>query len=160
MDNRALSHQQSGGGVRKYVKPAMALAIFIGSAVCANAWADRGSGGHGHGGHGWHGGHGGHHGHGAGIGVVIGAPLYWNGAPWYGYPRYGYGDPYYGYPGYPSYGYRYYQSVPVAPPVYIERGVQPATGQWYFCSNPEGYYPYVTQCSTAWRVVAPQSVVR
>ena len=24
---------------------------------------------------------------------------------------------------------------------------------WYYCSDPAGYYPYVTQCSTNWQMV-------
>jgi hypothetical protein len=32
---------------------------------------------------------------------------------------------------------------------------QPAasTGYWYYCQNPAGYYPNVTQCSSAWQPV-------
>jgi hypothetical protein len=25
---------------------------------------------------------------------------------------------------------------------------------WYYCANPAGYYPYVTQCYTAWQAVS------
>ncbi len=134
-------------GARKYLKPALALAFVVGSVFCSNAWADRGGHRH-HGGfhHGHHGGH--HHGHGrTHVGVAIGAPLYW-GRGWYG-------DPYYDYP----YAYRYRPALVASePPVYVERGVTPATGLWYFCGNPQGYYPYVKQCSTPWRTVAPHSV--
>jgi hypothetical protein len=45
--------------------------------------------------------------------------------PWWGY--------------YPDYGYDY---------------SQPYSSQtWYYCSDPAGYYPYVTQCSTGWQTV-------
>ena len=27
----------------------------------------------------------------------------------------------------------------------------PSAGCWYYCSHPEGYYPYVDSCSTAWQ---------
>jgi hypothetical protein len=27
------------------------------------------------------------------------------------------------------------------------------TQYWYYCQNPAGYYPYVTQCSSAWQPV-------
>jgi hypothetical protein len=27
---------------------------------------------------------------------------------------------------------------------------------WYYCRDPEGYYPYVRQCNGAWEPVAPQ----
>jgi hypothetical protein len=41
---------------------------------------------------------------------------------------------------YPDYGYYDYS--------------QPYTGQtWYYCSDPAGYYPYVTQCNTGWQPV-------
>ena len=33
---------------------------------------------------------------------------------------------------------------------------QPATtGYWYYCRNPEGYYPYVKQCPDGWMKVVP-----
>ncbi|MFM9434198.1 hypothetical protein ACFDR9_001252 [Janthinobacterium sp. CG_23.3] len=120
-------------GARKYLKPALALAFLVGSVFCSNAWGDRS--GH-------------HHGYSrVHVGVAIGAPLYWGGG-WYG-------DPYFDYP----YAYRYRPAlVVVEAPVYVERGVTPAAGLWYFCSNPQGYYPYVKQCSTPWRTVAPYSV--
>jgi len=46
--------------------------------------------------------------------------------PWWGY--------------YPDYGY-YDYSQPYAPQT------------WYYCSDPGGYYPYVTQCNTGWQAV-------
>jgi len=31
---------------------------------------------------------------------------------------------------------------------------QPSAAQtWYYCSDPEGYNPYVAQCNTAWQPV-------
>ena len=46
--------------------------------------------------------------------------------PWWGY--------------YPDYGYYdYSQSY--------------ASQAWYCCSDPAGYYPYVTQCNTGWQAV-------
>jgi hypothetical protein len=50
----------------------------------------------------------------------------------YGYP---YGGDYY-----PDYGY-YDYSQPYSPQT------------WYYCSDPAGYYPYVTQCNTGWQTV-------
>jgi hypothetical protein len=80
-------------------------------------------------------------------------------------------------------GLWYYYSVPVypypdpyvpsavivqnpAPEVYIEQGqaqpqnLTPPPSQptgvattWYYCQNPAGYYPYVTQCPTPWQAV-------
>ena len=54
--------------------------------------------------------------------------------PDYGY--YGSGQPSYG-SGQPSYG-----------------SSQPSAAQnWYYCSDPAGYYPYVAQCNTGWQTV-------
>jgi hypothetical protein len=53
------------------------------------------------------------------------------------------GSPYYPY----SYGGDYY-------PYYGYDAGQPTTSQtWYYCSDPAGYYPYVTQCNTGWQAV-------
>jgi hypothetical protein len=55
----------------------------------------------------------------------------------------GLGFGYYGYPyGWdysPDYGYSGYS--------------QPASQNWYYCSDPAGYYPYVAQCNTGWQTV-------
>jgi hypothetical protein len=32
-------------------------------------------------------------------------------------------------------------------------GNGPYVGYWYYCSDPLGYYPYVTQCNTTWQTV-------
>lgn len=79
----------------------------------------------------------------------------------FGYRNYGYGYPYF-YPPlypYPSY-YPPVVVVPSEPPVYIQketiRPAQPSNYYWYYCRNPEGYYPYVKQCPTGWLKVAPQ----
>ena len=46
----------------------------------------------------------------------------------------------YGSDSYPDYGYDDYS--------------QPYASQtWYYCSDPAGYYPYVTQCNTGWQAV-------
>ncbi|MDD2761640.1 MAG: hypothetical protein PHH11_15275 [Methylomonas sp.] len=84
-----------------------------------------------------------HHSH-PGFSFYFGLPLY--SRPYYSYPYYPY------YP--PS-----IVTVPTEPPVYIERTppqtVQPQPGYWYYCSNPEGYYPYVRECPSGWRQVDP-----
>ena len=49
----------------------------------------------------------------------------------FGYPWWGY---------YPDYGYYDYDQ-PYAPQT------------WYYCSDPAGYYPYVTQCNVGWQTV-------
>jgi len=135
----------------KYLKPALAIAVVLCSAVGSNAWAQHGHGGHG-GGH-FVGGHGGYY-HGGGYwrgGVFIGAPLFWPYGP-------SYYDPYYD-PG-------YYYSPPVvvesAPPTYVERSAPaPQSSQsstWSYCANPKGYYPYVKDCKVPWRSVDPASL--
>jgi hypothetical protein len=95
-------------------------------------------------------GHGGHGGHGhVGVGIIV-DPF------WFG-PGY-YPSPYY----YPPY---YYPpsvvTVPDSPTEYIERedSVAPApqaSAYWYYCADPQGYYPYVKQCPGGWQAVAPQ----
>ena len=121
----------------------------------------------------YHGGYyGGHHG-GARVGVYLGVPVVGFGYPYYGYP-YGYGryggyDSYGGYGGYRGYGYfgpsTTVVTVQASPPVYVEQataGVSgPASdGNWYYCNNPDGYYPYVKQCTAGWQRVPAQPFVR
>jgi hypothetical protein len=93
------------------------------------------------------------------------------GAPFVAYPYY---RPYYYSPYY--YPPAYYPPVvvaPSAPPVYIEQGAQQAppiqqqpapqaapqqapAGWWYYCADPQGYYPYIQQCPGGWQQVSPQ----
>jgi hypothetical protein len=98
------------------------------------------------GGHGLHGfGHGFHrfgHGHHGFIGPRIGVSIgpYWD----------PYLDPY----GYPP-------VITPAPQVYIQPAPEapgqppPTPPSWYYCDDPQGYYPYVQQCPDGWRPVAP-----
>jgi hypothetical protein len=59
---------------------------------------------------------------------LVGPGLAWT---YYDYPSWG---------SYPDYGYYDYS--------------QPYSAQtWYYCSDPAGYYPYVTQCNTGWESV-------
>ncbi len=64
----------------------------------------------------------------------------------------------------PAYPYPYY----AAPPVVIQQQPQPPTeyvapqqpeapSYWYFCKDPQGYYPYVKQCPGGWMKVVPPS---
>lgn len=103
-------------------------------------------------------GHGGYHHGGARVGVFIGAPVLGFGLPYYGYPGYGYAP-------YPYYGPATTFITPPAPLVYIEQNSVNATGPaadgyWYYCSNPDGYYPYVRQCSNGWQQVPSQPAQR
>ena len=91
-----------------------------------------------------------YHGH-PSFGFSVGIPLYPR-----PYPYYPYYYPYYPYPYYPP----QIVTVPTSPPVYIERGEPQSTqqlpkGYWYYCSDPEGYYPYVKECPSGWRQVEP-----
>lgn len=65
------------------------------------------------------------------------------------------------YPYYPRQTPYYPQAVitvPATPPVYIR---QPPVAQqypenyWYYCNNPEGYYPHVKDCRSGWQQVKP-----
>ena len=118
----------------------------------------------------YHGGyHGGHH-HGTRVGVYVGVPAFGFGYPYYGYP-YGYGR-YGGYDNYSGYGgYGYYSpsttvvTVVAPPPVYVEQATAgmsgPASdGNWYYCNNPDGYYPYVRQCLAGWQRIPAQPSAR
>ncbi|HEY8094862.1 MAG TPA: hypothetical protein VIE65_02055 [Methylobacter sp.] len=118
--------------------------ILIGPIPSNSAWA-RGGGGHGggHYGGGWGHGHGGYYG-GFGLGLGLGYGLGYYGAPYY--------SPYYAYP--PA-----VVAVPAAPPVYIQQAPpvvqQNPSGYWYYCNDPEGYYPYIKECPQGWQQVEP-----
>jgi hypothetical protein len=92
------------------------------------------------------------------VGFYFGPGLYWGWPYFYGWPYYGYS---YGYPyvydyAYPNYTYAY----PAQPEYYVEpapQGASSATTQtyWYYCTEPKGYYPYVTNCTQPWLRVLP-----
>lgn len=48
----------------------------------------------------------------------------------------------------------YYAPPPVvyAPPP-APTPVAPQAQTWYYCDNPQGYYPYVSNCASGWRQV-------
>ncbi|NJD08789.1 MAG: hypothetical protein FIA97_20205 [Methylococcaceae bacterium] len=87
-----------------------------------------------------------HFGGGPSIGFYFGDPFFWS----------------YRYPFYPYYYPPMIVPVPTEPPTYVERGGGDRERQplppnyWYYCANPAGYYPSVSQCSTDWIPVAPQ----
>jgi hypothetical protein len=102
------------------------------------------------------------------VDIVIGTPF--PRSYYYG-PRYGY--PAFGYPGY-GWGYAYPPVVvpppviysPPAPTVYIERppepvqpaaSDQPLAGYWYWCADPQGWYPTVGECAAGWQPVPPRA---
>ena len=104
------------------------LALLLATAAGGSAWA----GGHRHHHHQRH--HGGH------WGLYVGVPL--------GLALYGAATAYAAPPP---------VVVQPAPQVYIEQPTFRAPPQtyWYFCSNPQGYYPYVVQCPGGWQRVLP-----
>jgi hypothetical protein len=111
----------------KWVKLAFAFFLLLGAGISSVAWA-----------------------RGPHVGIAIGVPL---GSPWY-YP-----PPYYYYPA----PVAPVVVAPSAPPVYVEQGASAAPEQpqansnyWYYCSSPDGYYPYIKQCPGGWKRVAPE----
>ncbi len=117
----------------KFILLAATLLVAVAS---NNAMADGGRhGGHGHwgGGH-WH----------SGISLNIGAPFYW---PYYAYAPVYYPQPVYVAPA-PQVVYVEQAQAPIAPP--------PVQQYWYYCANPQGYYPNVQQCPAGWQKVLPQ----
>lgn len=88
-----------------------------------------------------------------GFGFGFGDPSWgwgWDPALYWGYP-YPYYYPYY-YPPNPAY-YAPPPSLPAQGPV--EATGAPPPQSWYYCDNPQGYYPYVANCGSAWRQVTP-----
>ena len=63
------------------------------------------------------------------------------GGGWYFYPA-----PIYPYPTYVP------PAIIVQQPPPVPTGLPPAQF-WYYCDNPQGYYPYVAACSGPWRQV-------
>ncbi len=115
---------------RVYCALLVGATLFLGSAAPGFAW--------GHGG-GFHGGfH--HHDHVfVRTHVFIGAPFFFGHPFWWG-------------------PWPYYAAPPVVvqsgPTTYIQQ--EPATpAYWYYCRNPQGYYPYVSQCPDGWLTVVP-----
>ena len=131
----AMCDTQEATGTRPpwLVLGGLLVLLLVTSAVPGYAGHGGGHGGphFGHGRH--HFGHGGHGFFGPRLGVGIGA--YW-GPYW---------DPY----------WAPYAAPPVVvtppPQVYIP----PAPPTWYYCDNPQGYYPSVPQCPSGWRPVTP-----
>src|ERR1700733_9424366 len=80
----------------------------------------------------------------------------WRGGQWFHGPHGGrdgwwwiVGPDWYFYPA-PIYPY----PDPYIPPVAVAQPAPAAPGPlWYFCANPQGYYPYVPQCAVPWQPV-------
>jgi len=78
------------------------------------------------------------------------------GIPLYGPPAYG-PNPYWGPPPY------YYPPptvvvVPQQPQTYVQRNQRQESDYWYYCQNPQGYYPYIKSCPGGWMKVVPDTV--
>ena len=79
--------------------------------------------------------------------IILGPPIGWSYYP----------------PPPPRYYYDYYPPpVVMTPPpqqVYIEQAPKqaaPPQSYWYYCTNPQGYYPTVKECPGGWLKVVPQ----
>lgn len=119
--------------VSRCSKLAFLSMLLAGAAASSAAWADH------------------FHHHGPRFGVYIGPSVGW---VWYDAP-----------PSYYYYPYPPVVAAPAAPPAYIEQGqpsaqpsvsAQAPSNYWYYCSKPDGYYPYIKQCPGGWQRVAPQ----
>jgi hypothetical protein len=82
-------------------------------------------------------------------------------------PRYYYGGSIWdSWWGFPYYSYPYYPYYPVPPVIDQEQQtvyIEPAPQQeeqsyWYYCPNPQGYYPYIQKCPKGWLKVIPSPV--
>lgn len=57
-------------------------------------------------------------------------------------------------PYYPYYGEQRVVVEP-APEIIIQEPQSEVPVYWYFCRDPEGYYPYVKRCPNGWQKVVP-----
>lgn len=84
-------------------------------------------------------------------GYYWGAGFYGAAWPWF-YPWY------YGY-AVPVFPYSVYSET-AAPVEFVEMNPAPAADDaanvWYYCQNPQGYYPYVKSCAGGWQKVPVQ----
>jgi outer membrane protein OmpA-like peptidoglycan-associated protein len=121
------------------------LVLFSISMIPGTTYARDGHWG-GHGGGHWEGHGGGHWGGGIWIGPG------WGWGPWWNYPYYPY------YPDYPYYPEYYSPAIEQQEPPSYEQHSPRAQDYWYFCTSPEGYYPYIKKCPSGWLKVVPSSV--
>ena len=107
-----------------------------------------------YGGHGGGGGpHGGYYGGHGGWGYHRGYYPHWGFGFYWGFPIVGW--PYAVYGGWPYVGWPYYPpQAPEAAPAYREPEQQQPY-YWYYCQDPQGYFPYVKNCPGGWIQVKP-----
>ncbi|HEX3882032.1 MAG TPA: hypothetical protein VHW66_05190 [Stellaceae bacterium] len=61
----------------------------------------------------------------------------------------------------PGFADWYFYNAPVypSPDPYVPPGIAAGPSPyWYYCANPQGYYPYVPQCYGPWQPVPPQQM--
>jgi peptidoglycan-associated lipoprotein len=127
-------------------KMVIIIGVLVFLSLCPGAFSAGHGGYHGYGGYyGYHG-YGGYYGH-RGYYGYGGYGYYPFGYYPYGYYPYGYPYPSYAYPSYPP-----YPSAQSQYPTYVEPE-QPF--YWYYCQDPQGYYPYVESCPSGWTRVVP-----
>jgi hypothetical protein len=80
--------------------------------------------------------------------------FYW-GFPILGWPYVGW--PYAFYGGSPYVGWPYYPSGMTEAPPADSEPAQPQPYYWYYCQDPQGYYPYVKSCPGGWIEVVPKA---
>ncbi len=60
----------------------------------------------------------------------------------------------------PWYPYGYHAPPPVIiqkePQVYVQPEQEPEN-YWYYCPDPQGYYPYIRECASGWMKVVPDT---
>jgi hypothetical protein len=130
--------------MKRVIMTVLAAALMTAGFAGAAEAQHRGSGFHGGGIHG-----GGFHG-GFRRGAFFGGPFLYD-PFWY--------DPFWDFY-YPYYDASYYSPYPYYYPPYTDYGpagpsAAPSQG-WYYCSDPQGYYPSVPNCNRQWQFVPPQ----
>jgi len=117
-------------------------------AITILGYARDGGGGYSHGGGGYYGG-----------GRYYGGGV-WIGPGWGGWDPWWWGSPYYWYNPYSPYYPETSAIIQQQPQAYVQPTPQPAEQYyWYFCPNPQGYYPYVKKCPTGWLKVVPPTAL-
>jgi hypothetical protein len=81
----------------------------------------------------------------------------WHGDIWIG-PGWGGWGPWWWGPSFYPYYYPYYPETPAVIQQQPSLYVQPEEQYWYFCRNPEGYYPYIKKCPGGWLKVIPPAL--
>ena len=132
--------------------------FFVAVSSPMDAWGAHGGWGHGHGG--WH--YGGHYGWHYGWGYHGGYYPYWHYPYYWGWGGVYLGWPYVGWPygvyaGSPYVGWPYYPPAVTEAPEPYTAPDQQQPAYWYYCQNPQGYYPYVKSCPGGWIPVVPDA---